>query len=156
METNSLLDMTNSIVHQLVYDFDLHETKTDSRILPFCAVLYEPSFPDYEDQKMSFLLAHEMVIPEEVWFVHYDFLVDGVDYIHTDQTFPVMTKRMIEVLESVGEFNHVVHPVKFKQTQPDRYGEGLGAEREFYILNCIGELNILDFEKSKYENGRVF
>ena len=153
MEANSGADMTNSTVHQLVYDFDLHETKTDSRILPFCAVLYEPSFPDHTDQNMNFWRGLKMEVPSDIWFVYYDFLVRGVDYIYTDQSYPIVSKRMIEVLESVGSFEHLVHPVQFKQTQPTLQGEDLGAEREFYILNCLGRINILDLEKSKCTRG---
>ncbi len=156
MEANSLLDMTNPTVHKLMFDFrTLDEILGADHDNPFCAELVESSFPDYAEGWLQLIDGLKIVIPETAQWEYYDFMVDGLDFIHTNKPFPIMSKRMIEVLESVKPFEYIAHPIKLRQTKPAPDGTGVGLEREFYILNVIGQLDIFDWENSEYTRNSI-
>ncbi len=143
--------MTNPIVHKLMFDFRIRRERTDfDSGIAFCAELVESSFPNYWDERSKLNKGLEITLPKTISFEHYDFMVDGLDYIHTDTDLPIMSKCMIEVLESVKPFEYIAHPITLRQTQPAPGGTGVGSEREFYILNVIGQLDIFDWENSEY------
>ncbi len=83
--------------------------------------------------------------------------VKHLDYLLTDNSWDVMSKRMYEVLLSVGEFSHQAIPiavVDWKMPKNDWFDSKRelkeGILTDYLALHLTEHLNIFDFEKSEY------
>lgn len=83
--------------------------------------------------------------------------LENLDYILTRPRLPVMSERMLSVLESVKDFPHQIIPVVIRDTrtilgvagQPHRRSDQISTE--FVALQLLEQLDILDREKSDYD-----
>jgi hypothetical protein len=80
------------------------------------------------------------------------------------ETYPLMSKRMVEVLESVGSFPHQVIPVRILDgaigrhlsDEDNRYDADDNLKPEYYtddyvLLHLTSHLDAMDLERSEYE-----
>ena len=84
--------------------------------------------------------------------------LENLDYILTRPDLPVMSKRMLSVLESVKNFPHQVIPVVIQDTEaaPDSLIEKSGKVSTDYVaVQLLEQLNIFDREKSVYSTSSI-
>ena len=84
--------------------------------------------------------------------------LENLDYILTRPDLPIMSKRMLSVLESVKNFPHQTVPVVIRDTEAaaDSLIEKSGKVSTDYVaVQLLEQLNIFDREKSIYEPGIV-
>jgi hypothetical protein len=95
------------------------------------------------DNKHTWIVAAKM--PEDIVLVG---LKDGCStdypYILEVWTWPIMSRRMLDVLLSVGNFPHQVIPVTFKSV------ENKEANHDYIILQLLEFSDLLDMDKSVY------
>lgn len=85
-------------------------------------------------------------------------VVRHIDYPKVDNNWHVMSKRMLTTLLRVGQFPHRTIPVAIVDTQlpKEKWYEADGSFRKDVVLwthvavQVTEELNIFDYEKSKY------
>jgi hypothetical protein len=84
-------------------------------------------------------------IPEDIPFIGVrKWLSTDYPYLLEPYGWPIMTRRMLDVLLSVGDFPHQVVPVIFK-------GEGTRELNEDYVILQLLEMSdLLDMDKSVY------
>ena len=88
----------------------------------------------------------------------YGFLSDfeGIDYLYTEPMLPVMSKRMLSVLESVGDFPHQTIPIAIEDTQSIAGADGKfqrsgKVSTDYVAVQLLEHLNVFDRERSDYE-----
>jgi hypothetical protein len=99
-------------------------------------------------------------MPSNVSFIGLKSWLPPTDFPYIDQvrvSWPIMSRKMIEVLLSVGDFPHQVIPVIFKAEDEDfaaRFCDGPPPilNHDYAILQLLKISNFLDLEKSEYEN----
>jgi hypothetical protein len=99
-------------------------------------------------------------MPGNVSFIGLKSWLPPTDFPYIDQvrtSWPIMSRKMIEVLISVGDFPHQVIPVIFKAEDEDfaaRFCDGPSPvlNHDYAILQLLKISNFLDLEKSEYEN----
>ena len=83
--------------------------------------------------------------------------LENLDYILTSPDLPIMSKRMLSVLESVKDFPHQVIPVVIRDTRTilgvvDRpHGRSDRVNTDYVAVQLLEQLDIFDREKSIYE-----
>lgn len=68
------------------------------------------------------------------------------DYPWCNQPYPIMSMKMIEVLEDVGEFKHTVFPIDIYKPGTDNK-----LDVRFALLDLPEPFYFVDFEKSTYK-----
>ena len=81
---------------------------------------------------------------------------EGIDYLYTEPKLPVMSKRMLSVLESIGDFPHQIIPVIIEDTQSMAGADGQfrrtgKVNTDYTAVQLLEQLDIFDREKSLYE-----
>ena len=82
--------------------------------------------------------------------------LEKLDYVLTNPDFPVMSKRMLSVLESVKDFPHQILPVIIEDmlTITDSNGKERKSGKinsDYVAVQFLEQLNIFDRENSIYE-----
>ena len=82
--------------------------------------------------------------------------IEGLDYILSNPDLPIMSKRMLSVLESVKDFPHQTIPVKIEDTVlvTDTDGELQPSGKintNYVAVQLLEQLDIFDRKKSIYE-----
>jgi hypothetical protein len=101
-------------------------------------------------------------MPEEIIFAGLKDWLSPTDYpyIYESSTWPVISKRMLDVLLSVGEFPHQVIPVSFVNVYSPKYSEEEWLAKiplrnnDYIILQLLELSDVFDMEKSKYNTER--
>lgn len=92
--------------------------------------------------------------PERIEFETVGEYLFATDYPYTRPSWPIMSKRMLETLLSVGEFPHQVIPVVMLDTQLHDF-QKIGAPPEeihdFVAVQLLEHLDVLDWERSMCE-----
>lgn len=85
-------------------------------------------------------------MPKEIKFVVNRERLSETDfpYMEDVENWPIMSKRMVEVLLSVGDFPHQIIPITCRD------GLGITLEPDYVILQLNELSNLLDLEKSLY------
>jgi hypothetical protein len=91
--------------------------------------------------------------------------VRQTDYPVTRPSLPLMSKRMVEVLESVGSFPHNILPTRITDgvigrslsNKDAHYNEQGNLKPEFYtddyvLIQLTEHLDVMDLERSEYES----
>jgi hypothetical protein len=89
-------------------------------------------------------------LPERLEFKGVFEYIDRTDYPYTDVRWPIMSKRMLEVLCSVGSFLYKAYPIVIINAE---YGEerAYGSERHDYVvIQLLNALDVFDWENSIY------
>jgi hypothetical protein len=77
-------------------------------------------------------------------------------YIREVNTWPVISRRMLDILLSVGEFPHQTIPVVFKSvdhpgySDAERRAKNLIRNHDYIILQLLELADVFDMEKSEY------
>lgn len=99
-----------------------------------------------------------IVHPNPVIFQGYLDVVKHIDYPEPDNNWNVMSRRMYDVLLSIGDFPHRVIPVAivdWRVQRKDWYNEAGELRKEICLWNYLAiqmteHLDVFDYEKSKY------
>ncbi len=85
-------------------------------------------------------------IPEWMEFIGEIGKTDAIDYPYIENAdfWPIMSKKMVEVLLSVGDFPHQILPI----TICDYSGKPINYD--YVILNLLSVSDFMDFDKSLY------
>ena len=88
-------------------------------------------------------------------------LIEGVDYLHTEPNLPIMSRRMLYVLNSVGEFPHQVIPVSIEDDVASSVynpyqRSGKVNTTDYVAVQILENLNVFDYEKSIYRLDEQF
>lgn len=112
---------------------------------------------DVQDLCMAFCETQPVDSVDEITTegVHMD--LEELDYVFTNPYFPVMSKRMLSVLKSIGDFPHQTIPVTIKDivlvTGADGKLQPSGKINTDYVaVQLLEHLDIIDREKSIYES----
>ena len=87
--------------------------------------------------------------------------LEGIDYLHTKPKLPIMSRRMLYVLNSVGEFPHQVIPVSIEDDEVPIYNHethqrsGKVNDTDYVAVQILKYLDIFDYEQSVYEPDRI-
>ena len=84
--------------------------------------------------------------------------IENLDYILTRPNLPVMSKRMLSVLESVKDFSHQVIPVVIEDMEMAFFGslERSGKVNTDYVaVQLLEQLDIFDRENSVYSPNSI-
>ena len=82
--------------------------------------------------------------------------IEGLDYILSNPNLPIMSKRMLSVLESVKDFPHQTIPVTIEDTVlvTDEDGKSRPSGKvntDYVAVQLLEQLDIFDREKSVYK-----
>jgi hypothetical protein len=126
-------------------------------------------FPDQDVKRFSNVYTEpvEVNIPSEpILFQGLLSTVHQTDYpVTMGETFPIMSRRLVEVLESVGSFPHQVIPVRILDGAigrrlsdgDNRYDTEGNLKPEYYtddyvLLHLTSHLDAMDLDHSEYED----
>ena len=82
------------------------------------------------------------------------FMFQGIDYLYTRPKIPVMSRRMLYVLNSVGTFPHQIITVSIKDNESSEYDiykpSGKYNRHEYVAVQILENSDFFDYEKSEY------
>lgn len=85
-------------------------------------------------------------------------MIEGFDYLYTRPKLPVMSRRMLYVLNSVGTFPHQVISVSIEDDAASDYDRnkrsGKYNRHEYVAVQVLEESDFFDYEKSDYTPSR--
>lgn len=109
---------------------------------------------------MRLTVFHETPVdaPDPVIFRGNLAIVRTVDFPVTDNSWIVMSRKMLDVLKSAGDFRHLEFPVVIVDSRlsPDQWYDESGKPREEAVLHgyvavqLLERPDIFDYERSKY------
>jgi hypothetical protein len=109
---------------------------------------------------LAFAELEELNLPQKIEFDAIGEVLEVIDYPYTDVMWTIMSKRMLDVLLSVGNFRHKAYPVVMIDCE-QIYNEELdiksisGIEyHNFYAVHVLEYLDVFDWEKSIYEKSK--
>lgn len=124
---------------------------------------------DYDAYALDFeglgYLGARLMIPREFscpnpmcFLTDFRFIADW-DYIDNDQAIPILSDRFVQVLQSIGEFNHRVLPItmiddSYLEHQFDENSNlksEVGRNSAFCALHLLEYTDVFDFENSDFE-----
>ncbi|WP_028973389.1 hypothetical protein [Spirochaeta cellobiosiphila] len=88
--------------------------------------------------------------------------VGTFDYITNDLRIPIFSKRMIDLLTSLGEFEHelipceifdfsIPHEKVFEDRSKWLFKSSVEINKDYFVLRPLGDFLEMDYEKSEYE-----
>ena len=83
--------------------------------------------------------------------------VEGIDYLYTKPTLPIISKRMLYVLKAIGNFPHQEIPVVIEDDQADfdrelkEWVRSGRANNNYVAVHILEHLDIFDRENSIYK-----
>ena len=78
---------------------------------------------------------------------------EGIDYLHTEPRLPIISKRMLSVLENVRDFPHQVIPVVIEDIEMSSFGDldrSGKVNTDYVAVQLLEQLDIFDRENSVY------
>lgn len=105
-----------------------------------------------------------LAIPENVFFEANVETLKSIDYPINDASWPIMSARMLAVLNSIGSFEHRAFPVvmlddtvppekRFDQSGKPRAGVAVSG---FFAVQITKYTEAFDWERSEYDRDEVF
>jgi hypothetical protein len=126
---------------------------------------YIVEWPEFRNYSTKFMDPDDFDFPDHgVKFQGYESSLSDTDYPYCSVSWPIMSKRMLNVLLSVKDFPHRTWDVPFVGF-PDNAPEGLliqelrdgvRHEDEFVAIQLLEQLDIFDWENSAYEMDSMF
>ena len=85
--------------------------------------------------------------------------LEGIDYLHTEPSLPIMLRRMLYVLNSVREFPHQVIPVSIEDDVASSVynpyqRSGKVNTTDYVAVQILEDADVFDYEKSVYKPSR--
>jgi uncharacterized protein DUF1629 len=141
---------SNSTNKAYILDWELSHLGDDE----FDAVLVK--FPGWEDSMN--LLGGRYSLPSRIFFEANFRTLSLIDYPYNDVFWPIMSKRMLNVLIAAGHFKHEPIPITMiKDTiKPSKRYDSKGAplqgveNHDFMAVRLLEELDAFDWEHSVY------
>jgi hypothetical protein len=110
--------------------------------------------------KVRFWNAQPLNLPELIEFDAQTDVLGSIDYLVNALSWPIMSRRMLEVLLSVREFPHQVIPLVMHETPV--ISEEVGSEggphirtgrvnHDYVAVQLLEHLDVFDWENSVYE-----
>jgi hypothetical protein len=101
-------------------------------------------------------------LPEEIVFAGLKDWLSPTDYPYIPEVsdWPIISRRMLDVLLSVGDFPHQVIPVVFKSVDHPEYSDQkrraktLIRNHDYIILHLLELSDVFDMERSEYNTDR--
>jgi hypothetical protein len=101
-------------------------------------------------------------MPEEIVFAGLKDWLSPTDYPYIPEVsyWPIISRRMLDVLLSVGDFPHQVIPVVFRSIDRPEYSEeewlakSLVRNHDYIILHLLELSDVFDMERSEYNTER--
>jgi hypothetical protein len=147
--TDKAYHMTWNIDH--IYDTDV-----DAWLRPLPennAGLYSGTF----DGSLFAINTEPLALPERIEFDAIGPILGIIDYPYTDVMWPIMSKRMLKLLCSVGDFPHRTYPVIMIDCELTGYNEAgepiqpMIENYDYVAVQLLEHLDIFDYENSVYE-----
>ena len=146
------LQQAYEIIHDLdrVEEIDGWEAQGSADVLVIGELAKQDSF------NMVFYDPEPIESIEEIRTQGAHIQIEGLDYILTDPDLPVMSKRMLSILESVKDFPHQTIPVRIEDTVSVTRADGKSqpsgkVNTDYVAVQLLKHLDIFDREKSIYE-----
>jgi hypothetical protein len=135
------------------------EEREYGEVEDFDALIYKPTQPEGAD---STLLDREIPYqgPEPINWLGFLDRFHQLDFLHSDPSWPIMSKRMLYILCSVGDFPHKVIPIRiFDYSLKDKVDNYLKKEyyppevcnQDYVVVQLLEPTDAVDRELSKYE-----
>jgi hypothetical protein len=106
--------------------------------------------------------AREFELPERIYFVANFETLEWSDFPTNDAHWPLMSLRMVETLESLGDFPHRRIPVTMvddkAKTPFDDSGNlqtGVATDERFFAVQLTEHLDAFDWDNSEYVRSRI-
>jgi hypothetical protein len=154
MSTKTALKQAHELRHDAVH---IEDTSRE-----YDAYIVE--WPEYREYSIKFMDPDDFEYPTHgVKFQGYESSLSDTDYPYCSVSWPIMSKRMLNVLLSVKDFPHRTWDVPFVGF-PDNAPEGLLVQElrdgvhhdEFVAVQLLEQLDIFDRENSEYKMHNVF
>jgi hypothetical protein len=146
---NSDLSVTEPETYRLTCDLD-HLPTWD---VPQDDVLYDIwliPFPNAPGWLASFLPPAQIHMPERIEFQGIFDFIDRTDYPYNDVDWPIMSKRMLEVLISAGDFAHKAYPIVITNAEEGEEREYDSERYDYVVIKLLESLDVFDWENSVY------
>lgn len=121
--------------------------------------LRESAFPNAPDNSTFWRIKEDLNLPSPVIFDVIGDVFEIIDYPYLDLRWPIMSKRMLDTLLSVGDFRYRTYPLLMVDCE-QIYNEELGRRtnsgivyENFFAVQLLEDLDVLDLENSIYERG---
>jgi hypothetical protein len=135
-------------------DWDITHLDTVKGEPPMEEAAWQLNFPNHPGTGFYSTLFFDF-FPNPIEFGSTPWLLSETDYPYTDIRWPVMSKRMLDVLLSVGSFPHRTYPVVMIDQSMDSNSKELkikGTKNYDYVLVQPSEyLDAFDFENSIFK-----
>jgi hypothetical protein len=115
------------------------------------------TFPNAPDESAFWRIKEDLNLPNPVEFDAIGEAFETIDYPYTDVGWPIMSKRMLDTLLSVGDFRHRSYPllmVDCEQIYDERLDKDTNSGIEydnFFAVHVLEDLDVFDWENSIYE-----
>jgi hypothetical protein len=115
------------------------------------------NYPNAPDSGMFWRVTDPLDLPKKIEFEAIGSMLDITDYPYTDVTWPIMSKRMLNTLLSVGSFPHRVYPVVMLNVEEvydstlKKYIAPRTENNNYVAVHLTEHLDIFDTENSVYQ-----
>jgi hypothetical protein len=109
----------------------------------------------------SLVLNYPSGLPERIEFEVIGSLLAKTDYPYTDVGWPIMSKRMLDTILSVGSFPHRAYPVvmldivEAYNPQLKKYVSPRTENHDYFAIHLTEYLDAFDFENSVFTRGTI-
>lgn len=90
-------------------------------------------------------------LPERIEFQGVFGYIDLTDYLYTDVMWPIMSRRMLEVLRSVGNFAHRVYPIVITNAEEGEERPYDSERHDYVVIQLLESLDAFDRVNSIYQ-----
>jgi hypothetical protein len=116
------------------------------------------NYPNYPGVN-GLILNYPSGLPERIEFEAIGSMLDMTDYPYTDVRWPIMSKRMLNTLLSVGSFPHTAYPVVMVDVEWDTKAKKVSFPRtenhNYIAIHLTENLDAFDFKNSVYERSTI-
>jgi hypothetical protein len=121
---------------------------------------YIVEWPEYREYSIKFMDPDDFDYPTHgVKFQGYESSLSDTDYPYCSVSWPIMSKRMLDVLLSVKDFPHRTWDIPFigfPNNAPEgllikELRDGVRHDDEFLAVQLLDQLDIFDWENSTYK-----
>ena len=124
-------------------------------------VIQPKGYPKYGDIDRYFWRPESIIDFDHIEMEGTLGLMEGVDYLYTRPNLPIMSRRMLYVLNSVREFPHQVIPVSIEDDVASSVynpyqRSGKVNTTDYVAVQILEDADVFDYEKSIYETSEQF
>jgi hypothetical protein len=119
------------------------------------------NYPNPPDRGMFWRMIESLNLPERTEFDSIGSMLSMTDYPYTDVRWPILSKRMLNILLSVGSFLHRTYPlIMFDASavidpKTKKFVFPRTENHDYVAVQLTEHLDAFDFEKSVYRRGKI-